>query len=185
MVNVIIIHGSYGNPEENWIPWLKFELEKLGFKVYVPEFPTPENQNLDNWLKVFDGYKKYLDENSIIIGHSLGCAFILNVLERMDVKIKAAFLVAGFIGKLNNAQFDEINKTFSEREFNWNRIRIRCKYFFVYNSDNDPYVPLKKGIDLAERLNGKLKIIENAGHINKEASFSRFEVLFRDVKEII
>lgn len=41
MANVIIIHGAYGNPEENWFPWLKKELEKLDCRVFVPKFPTP------------------------------------------------------------------------------------------------------------------------------------------------
>ncbi len=32
-----IIHGSYGNPEENWIPWLKRELQQYNFDVIVRE----------------------------------------------------------------------------------------------------------------------------------------------------
>jgi len=30
-MNFFIFHGIYGNPEENWFPWLKKELEKKGF----------------------------------------------------------------------------------------------------------------------------------------------------------
>ena len=92
MTNVFIIHGAYGHPNENWFPWLKSELEKLGCKVFVPKFPTPENQSLENWLKVFKDYKQYLNENSIVVGHSLGPAFLLNILENLDKPIKAAFL---------------------------------------------------------------------------------------------
>src|SRR3989344_7038916 len=77
MVNVFIIHGSYGHPDENWFSWLKKELEKLGCKVFVPRFPTPEGQNLDSWMKVISGYDDLLDNNSIIVGHSMGCALIL------------------------------------------------------------------------------------------------------------
>jgi len=40
MANIFIIHGAYGNPDENWIPWLKTELEKLGNRVFVPKFPS-------------------------------------------------------------------------------------------------------------------------------------------------
>jgi predicted alpha/beta hydrolase family esterase len=46
MANIFIIHGSYGNPDENWFPWLKKELEQEGHKVFVPKFPTPEDQSL-------------------------------------------------------------------------------------------------------------------------------------------
>lgn len=117
MTDIFIIHGAFGYPNENWFPWLKKELEKLCCKVFVPEFPTPKNQTLNNWLDTFKNYKKYIDESSIFVGHSLGCAFILNVLETINVKIKAAFFVAGFISSLNNDYFDTINKTFINKNF--------------------------------------------------------------------
>ena len=64
MANVFIIHGAYGSPDENWIPWLKKELDKPGCEVYAPKFPTPENHNLDSWSKVFSGYEKYTENNN-------------------------------------------------------------------------------------------------------------------------
>ena len=53
MTNIIIIHGSYGNPNENWFPWLKSELKKLKCNVFVPKFPTPENQSLESGSRDF------------------------------------------------------------------------------------------------------------------------------------
>jgi predicted alpha/beta hydrolase family esterase len=50
LVNAFIIHGSGGNPESNWFPWLKEQLESLGVKTYVPEFPIGKQQTLQNWL---------------------------------------------------------------------------------------------------------------------------------------
>ena len=184
-MNALIIHGTYGNPNSNWFPWLKAELEKLDFEVYVPEFPTPENQNLENWFKVFEEYEKYIDENSIIIGHSLGSAFILNILEKIKQKIKAAFLVAGFIGLLNNPNFDELNRTFIEKKFDWNKIKQNCKQFFIYNSDDDPYIPLEKGKKLAENLDSELILVKSAKHFNTEAGYNEFPILLKDIKNLI
>ena len=110
MKKAFIIHGAYGNPNENWFPWLKKELESLDYKVISPTFPTPENQSLENWNKVFEEYKDQLDENTIMIGHSLGCPFILNVVQNTNTKIKAIYLVAGFHTQLDHP-IDEINKT--------------------------------------------------------------------------
>ena len=42
-----------------------------------------------------------------------------------------------------SGQFDEINKTFVETDFDREKIRENCKQFFVLHSNNDPYVPLK------------------------------------------
>lgn len=79
---IFIFHGAYGNPNENWIPWLKEESEQIGCEVFVPSFPTPENQSLENWFKVFEPFQKQVDGNSILVGHSIGANFLLHVLER-------------------------------------------------------------------------------------------------------
>lgn len=183
MTKIFIIHGTEGSPEVNWFPWLKQELEKLGHTVFVPEFPTPENQSLDNWLKFFGGYEKEINRDSIIVGHSLGPAFILNFLERTNRKIKACFLVAGFTGLLGNEHFDNLNRTFTDKQFNWNKIKENCEKFYVINSENDPYVPLEKGKELADKLEVELTILSEAGHINSEAGFIKFEKLLNMIKE--
>ena len=182
-----MIHGAYGHPKENWFPWLKERLEKKGVKVYIPKFPTPKDQTLKNWFKVFEKYWKIIDGETIMVGHSLGPAFILNVLERLERgrKIKAAFLVAPFVGLLGIPEFDRINKTFTEKRFNWRKIKNKCKKFYVYSSDNDPYVPLEKGKFLAKKLNAEFKIIRGAGHFNKAAGYTKFQILLKDLEKLL
>ncbi len=182
MTNIIIIHGTGGSPNGNWFPWLKSELEKLDCRVFVPKFPTPQNQSLDNWLKIFKDYEKYLDENSIVVGHSLGPAFLLSVLENIKRPIKAAFFVAGFTGLLNNLEFDELNKTFVTKRFDWAKIRNNCKKFYVINSDNDPYGSLERGKIFTKNLGTELITLKNAGHINLEAGYSKFDFLLEKIK---
>ncbi len=181
MVGVFIIHGAYGNPQENWFPWLKKELENLGCRVFVPEFPTPEGQSLENWRKVFERYKKFISEDSIVIGHSLGPVFILSVLEDIDRPIKAAFFVSGFASEIGNPDFDSINRTFY-RHFDWRRIRKNCGKFEVFHSDNDPYVPMEKAEELAGKLGTDLTIVKNAGHFNEKSGYRRFELLLEKIK---
>ncbi len=185
MTNIFIIHGAYGNPEENWFPWLKSKLEKLNCRVFVPKFPTPENQSLQNWLKVFEDYKQYLSENSIIIGHSLGPAFLLNILENLDKPIKAAFFVSGFIGLLRNSDFDNINKSFVEKNFYWQKIKQNCPKFFVFHSDNDPYVPLEKANQFAKNLGVDLILVKNAGHFNEKAGYTKFDLILDKIKPLL
>ena len=176
-MKAIIIHGSNGNPNEHWFKWLG---KQLDIEVHIPQFPIEEKQNLNNWMKVIEKIK--VDEDTILIGHSVACSFILSVLE--NYKAKAAFLVGGFVGKLN-ISYDELNKTFAEKKFNWNKIKKNCNFFFIYNSDNDPHVPLEKGKELAKKLSVKLKIIKNAGHFRKKDGYSRFPLLLYDVKSVL
>jgi len=185
MTQIFLIHGAFGNPDENWFPWLKQKLEELNHEVIIPKFPTPENQTLDNWNKIFAKYENQIDENTIFVGHSLAPAFLLSVLEHINVKIKGSFFVSGFIKLLGNETFDFINKTFVDRTFDWQRIKQNCNKFYIYHSDNDPYVPIEYANELANKLNVKPKIIKNAGHFNEKAGYVQFDELFDDIKSLL
>jgi len=105
-------------------------LENLGYKVFVPRFPTPDGQSLESWLAVFQEYEQYLDEDTIVVGHSLAPAFLATVIEKLDHPIKAAFFIASFLALLGDPWFDERNRTFVTREFDWTKIKNNCKKFY-------------------------------------------------------
>jgi len=181
MTNIFIIHGLYGYPEEGWFPWLKEELENLGHKVFVPQFPTKQNQNLIGWLKEFKRYKKELTKDSIIVGHSLGVPFSLNVLEKYPVK--AAFFVAGCAGLLNNPILDPLIRTFVNKIFDWKKIKKNCKKFYIFHSDNDNYVPYEKAEELSKFLETDITFVKNAGHFNKKSGYTKFDLLLDKIKK--
>jgi predicted alpha/beta hydrolase family esterase len=182
MSNVFIIHGVGGHPQENWFPWVKSQLEALGHKVFVPQFPTPENQNLEAWFKELKNYQEFINEDTVFIGHSLGVPFILNIAEKY--KIKAAFLVAGFTGVAGN-KFDDSMKTFAQRQFNWKQILDNCQHFTVFHSDNDPYVSLQKAQELAMNLQVSVNLLKGAGHFNSAVSYNEFPHLIEEFKRAI
>jgi len=97
-LRVVIVHGRYGSASRNWFPRLAERVRELGHEAIVPQFPTPTGQNLSRWLRVFDEQAGSLSCNTILVGHSLGVAFILRLLERTGEPIAGAFLVAGFLG---------------------------------------------------------------------------------------
>lgn len=182
MANVFIFHGTGGYPEENWFPWLKEELEKLGYKVTIPQFPTPENQTLEAWFEVFDKYREQINSDTILVGHSLGGSFLLRVLESLNEPIKAAFLVAAPIGipPIVNWSGDE---PFTGHPFDWEKIKENSKSFYIYHSDNDPYVGLENGKQLSKNLETELIFIPKAGHFNKKAGYIQFNHLLENIKK--
>jgi len=182
-MNFFIFHGIYGHPQENWFPWLKKELEIRGFEVIVPKFPTPLNQSLESWLRTIANYEDKINDETIMIGHSLGAAFILDYLDIKNKKIKAAFLVAGYFKLINN-EFDEMNRSFVGRDFNWPKIKKNCSKFFVIGSDNDQYIPLEATKEMAKMLDAELKIVHNGGHLNAKAGFTSFPVLLKTILKI-
>ncbi|MBI5553373.1 MAG: serine hydrolase family protein [Candidatus Diapherotrites archaeon] len=182
MRNAFIFHGTGGFPEENWFPWLKQKLETNGFNVIIPRFPTPENQTPETWFHVFKQYEKIYSPDTILIGHSLGGSFLLRVLEKIPIQIKAAYLVATPIGipPIKNWLSD---LPFNGHPFEWKTIRSRAEKFTVFHSDNDPYVGLENGKELAKQLGVKLTFIPNAGHFNAKASYTSFEALYEKITE--
>jgi uncharacterized protein len=182
----IIIHGSGGYPGKNWFPWLAENLSRDGATTIVPAFPTPVNQQLDKWLDVFDKQVGKLDERTVLVGHSLGVLFIFRLLERSDTLIEAAFLVGGLANrKLGIEKFDSINTSFYEGDLDWSRIRSHSRAFYVYHSDNDPYIPLTLGLELAVNLETDLYIVHNAGHMNVDSGYTKFDRLLADIKRFI
>lgn len=185
MKKAFIVHGVYGSPDENWLPWLKKELEKKGWKVFIPQFPTPEGHNLFNWLKVWKQYQEYMNEDSIVIGHSMGASFLLSVLEKLEKPIKAALFVAGFANLLGvDKEIDELNKTFLDKRFDWERIRNNCQKFYIFQSDNDPYVAWGKAKELADNLGVEMILVKGAGHFNKVAGYTKFDLLLDKIEKL-
>ncbi|MBD3366230.1 hypothetical protein GF360_02680 [candidate division WWE3 bacterium] len=183
MKKAFLIHGAYGNPQENWFPWLKEKLEQHNYKVITPTFPTPENQTLKNWNDVFDKYKEQLDEETILIGHSLGCPYILNVLQDIDKKVKAAYLVAAFHKALGHS-IDEINETFVEKDFDWSAIKRNCENIVMFSSDNDPYIPMEVSEELAQNLDADFNVVADGGHLNSTAGYTEFEELLKKLEDL-
>jgi predicted alpha/beta hydrolase family esterase len=85
------------------------------------------------------------------------------------------------LGAIGQPDFDPINAPFFASPFNWDRIRANAGIVRVYNSDNDPYVPLEKGKELAHNLGVDLKVINGGGHVNASSGFGPFNELLDDL----
>lgn len=181
-MNAIIIHGIYSNPSGNWFPWLKKELELEGYAVIVPKFPTPINQTLEKWLEAMGKIRDDISEETVLIGHSLGAAFILSYLEKAPTKIRGVVLVSGFHTPLG-IPLDKMNSSFVAKPFDWEGVKAHCGEFVVVCSDDDPYIPLSKSKELARYLSVAPTVIHHGGHLNKEAGYVEFPLLKKIILE--
>lgn len=178
---IFIIHGTGGHPQENWFPWLKQELERLGCRVVIPQFPTPENQTPETWFNVLEGYRADYTANTILVAHSLGGAFALRVLEKYPIRIQAAFFVGTPIGvrPIKNWEGDQ---PFIGKPFDYDAIRSRARRRVVFHSDDDPWVGVGNGIELASRIEAEFVHLTDAGHFNAKAGYNRFELLLEKIR---
>lgn len=175
---VVVLHGAHGGPDTNWFPWLHAELEARGFEVIRPCLPTPQGQSLTNWLDAYDRAAGPLSATTALVGHSLGAAFALRLVERATEQVAGLFLAAGFVGALGLPDYDPINASFFATPFDWAGIRERrgrlCR---CWAGDDDPYVPLARSRDVADHLGVELEIVRGGGHLNAETGFTTFPQL--------
>lgn len=183
MNSAFIFHGSNGNKDFHWYPWLKKELERKELRVFLPQFPIKENQNLKGWLDTLKPMKNNL-KDTILIGHSLGATFILNVLNQWDQKIRAAFLISGFTGKIEAGNEPNL-PDFAEQPLNWKKIRNNCERFYVIHSDDDPHVPLEKAEEIAKNLGVSVILVKGGGHFLERSGFKTFDFLLKKINEEI
>jgi len=172
-------HGTAGSPQENWFPWLKVELEKQGVEVIVPQFPTPENQTLENWLQVMTPYQDKINADTIFVGHSLGGVFALRLLEKLSAPVRGVYFICTPIGTTPVKNVD--NDKLFLGQFDWKKISANGHNFSVYHSDDDPYVGLENGHELASKLGVNLNFIPKAGHFNQAAGYLEFHQLLADI----
>lgn len=160
MKNAIILHGTGDKPTNFWFPWLKRELEKRDYAVWLPDLPNAEFPNRKDWIPFLLEGGKFTEE-TIIIGHSAGAQIILSLLEKLDVKIQQAILVSGYAKALRKEASSEKNVD----EYDWEAIKPKCGKFIFINSDNDPWTcDDKQGRIMFDRLGG-MQIILHEGHM--------------------
>lgn len=167
--NCIIIHGCPSDAEKamnpqtrthdkHWIPWTKQQLISKGIKVETPLMPEPWNPNYEKFKKEFEKYK--VDENSILIGHSCGCAFLVRWLGETKQKIDKLILVAPW--KIPDGE-DELRKDF----YNYNldvTIKERVKKIVMFTAD-DEEEDGKKSLKMYHKdLGGKIIELKGYGH---------------------
>ncbi len=197
----LILHGSFGSPEENWFPWLKLKLEEKGHKVYLPKLPVddfdnfkPENkpiQNLESWLHAVHPILKEIIESAddlTIIAHSISPAFVLSLMQaEPKLKLKKLIAVAPFLhhGEASKIwQIEKVNDSFlnAAEELisdpaGLNTVKSRIGETIVIYSDNDPYVNPGESIEYSELLDARPVEIKGGGHFNTEAGYTKFEQL--------
>jgi len=99
----IIIHGCPSdeekamNPEtktynKHWIPWTKNQLIAKNIETETPLMPSPWQPEYEKFKVEFE--KLNVDENTILVGHSCGCAFLVRWLGETKRKIFKLILVA-------------------------------------------------------------------------------------------
>ena len=190
--NCIIIHGCPSNPDEfinindqgsyskHWIPYIKKGLISMGIKTETPLMPTPWAPDYNAFKEEFEKYP--VSENTILIGHSCGCAFLVRWLEESKQKIKKLILVAPWkIPKEN----DPIKEKFYIYPID-ETIKSRVSTITMFTSDNENENGKKSLKIYHDVLGGKIIELKGRGHyIFKHMGTEKFPELLEEVRNLI
>lgn len=94
----IIVHGCPMNAEsvlpksKKWMNWLEGALVEKGYHAVAPEMSVAWKPTYENWKKEIEKYP--ITEHSILVGHSCGCAFLVQWLLATGKKVRKLVLVA-------------------------------------------------------------------------------------------
>ena len=97
MKTALIIHGVEGHSGVHWQQWLHDELIRIGYKVMMPTFPHPDHPDRFERLQTARKLVGKTDVSKLtIVGHSLGVATALDLIETVGKKIDTLISVSGF-----------------------------------------------------------------------------------------
>jgi predicted alpha/beta hydrolase family esterase len=180
-MKAVILHGTSSTPQNNWFQRLKYELEKLGHEVWVPQLPEADLPDIGR-------YNKFLFEsgwdfnNNLIIGHSSGAVEVIGLLQALpeNLSINTGILVGVFQKDLGREDLKGMDVT-----FDFEKIRSKAKQFIVVHSDNDPYCPLDGAKWITQQLNAEFKLFPGYQHfgVSQDPKFKEFPELLEIIRE--
>ncbi len=181
MIKAILIHGNGGgSPTDNWFPYLKTELEKIGIKTEAPQFPDPFLARASYWLPFLKDTLK-ADANTIIIGHSSGAIAAMRYAEKNQ--LLGSVLVGSYHTDLG-IENEKISGYF-DTPWDWNAIKQNQKWIIQFAAINDPWIPIAEARLVHEKLNTDYHESPDQGHFGGDYYKKTFPEALEAIKSKI
>jgi len=167
--NALILHGTSSNSQSNWFPWLKTELEKLDYQVWVPDLPGADRPNMERYLKFLLEENEFdFNRESVVIGHSSGAVTILGILQALpkDATVDSCYLVGSFSHVLAEDPDWQVLKGLFTTPFDFEKIAQQAQRLVFIHSQDDPYCPLEQAEELARQTGGELVVTAHDRHFS-------------------
>ena len=166
---VLILHGWGGSDHPHWQSELASEIAKNYGTVCFPLLDNCHFPSKNRWIKQV---KKILEEFKphTVVCHSLSNTLWFWLCEENIVEVEKLFMVSP--PSLNTTE--QSIKTFFPCEIPQN---ICAKEVHLIVSDNDPWIQLEEAESMAKSINASYQVINNAGHINADSNYGKWELI--------
>ena len=133
-------------PNLEWIlsrrDWKNELQDDLGndFAVYVPKMPNAQNAQYDEWKILFEKIVDLLDDDFVLIGHSLGAIFLVKYMSENNIakRVKKTMLLGAPFddeGMVNEPLLSFLRKGTLEH------FSAQAGEVYIYHSEDDFAVP--------------------------------------------
>jgi len=183
MLAMIIPGNGNSLMSEIWYPYVKRELEKLGFRVIAKEMPDPDIAHEKYWIPFIE--KQIIEnrrdkaEEVILIGHSSGAVAILRYLE--SHKVTGAVLIGACYTDLGDSK--ERESGYYSRPWNWNKIKQNFEWITVFASTDDDFIPIDEPKHIRDKLQADYFEFNDRGHFMDEEFPEILEVVRTRMKK--
>lgn len=187
MKKIILFHGLGSSPESNWIPWIQEKEEFKDVEFTVPRFPNPSKPSRSEWLKVANKIIPEDVSDTYLVGHSLGGAFIMYLLQQWHgympfagvLLISAPYNGKRWEGREDLKEFGDI--PFSQ--INFPAIVDKVRHGYILHSKNDEVVPFADAETYKEKLGYEIIATEDDGHFTKKSHSAVFQSIQKVINE--
>lgn len=155
---------------KKFVKWTKTLAEELGeeYEVFMPAMPNKENAQYEEWKIWFERHFKYLRDDVILMGCSLGSMFLVRYLTENETpfRVKAVIFMAGAVEELETEDCGDFIVSLDDVPI----IAKRAFEVIVMHSKDDFLVPFEHGERLHTAIPGSEFItFEDKNHFLIEA----------------
>ena len=165
-VKAIFIHGNGGSTAgDHWLPWLERELAALDIDVVNETFPDNFKARASIWLAHLESLGA--DEHTILIGHSSGALAAMRYAETHSL------LGSVLVGVCHTDLGDsfEAASGYYSTAWQWEKIRGHQHWIAIYNSTDDPHIPIAEARFVAAQLRCSYFEFTDRGHFVDRREF--------------
>lgn len=182
MKNVILIHSYNADTFESFAPSIEKMCVENNIPYIAPKFPIRQEATFEGWEEIFN--KCDINEDSIIIAHSLGTQFIIKYLAKNSIKISTYISVAGFINYEGRKDLETILNRFKPSDIDFEKCKTLIKNKYSIYSDNDEVNEISKLENYANKLGAEKILLEGKGHFNPSSGVKCIDEVNRILKSI-